>query len=109
MEEISLKAQQLFSIGSWNITNGLLLALLVSLVIIIFSVIFLTGCQQSHLSGQLNPAVANSSRQAARARPARQEGNPRDPNSRRKSPEPKPNLKTTLSMRISKRKNKKVT
>ena len=40
MEEISLKAQQLFSIGSFSITNGLLLALLASLVLIIFSFVF---------------------------------------------------------------------
>jgi len=40
MEEISLKAQQLFSIGSFNMTNGLLLGLIVSLVLIIFSVVF---------------------------------------------------------------------
>ena len=40
MEEISLKAQQLFSIGSFGITNGLLLALLASLVLIVFSLIF---------------------------------------------------------------------
>jgi F-type H+-transporting ATPase subunit a len=38
--DISLKAQQLFSIGKFNITNGLLLALVVSLILIIFSVIF---------------------------------------------------------------------
>jgi len=40
MEEISLKAQQLFSIDGFNITNGLLLGLIASLVLIIFSVIF---------------------------------------------------------------------
>jgi F-type H+-transporting ATPase subunit a len=38
--EISLKAQQLFSIGGFHITNGLLLALIASLVLIIFSLIF---------------------------------------------------------------------
>ena len=40
MEAISLKAQQLFNIGGFNITNGLLLALVVSLILIIFSLIF---------------------------------------------------------------------
>jgi F-type H+-transporting ATPase subunit a len=38
--DISLKAQQLFSIGGFNMTNGLLLAMIVSLLLIIFSVIF---------------------------------------------------------------------
>ena len=40
MEEISLKAQQLFSIGSFNLTNGLFLSVFASLVLIIFAVIF---------------------------------------------------------------------
>ncbi|MCX6721618.1 MAG: F0F1 ATP synthase subunit A [Candidatus Staskawiczbacteria bacterium] len=40
MEAISLKAQEIFSIGSVSITNGLLLAMLVSLILIIFAVIF---------------------------------------------------------------------
>jgi len=35
-----LKAQQIFSIGNFNVTNGLLLGLVVSLVIIIFAVVF---------------------------------------------------------------------
>ena len=39
MEEISLKAQQLFSIGSLNVTNGLLLTLVVSLILISLSII----------------------------------------------------------------------
>ena len=38
--EISLKAEKLFSLGSLAITNGLLLALIVSLVLIVFSIIF---------------------------------------------------------------------
>lgn len=40
MEEISLKAQELFNIGWFHITNGLFLALLVSVVLIVFSVYF---------------------------------------------------------------------
>lgn len=40
MEEISLKAQQLFSLGGFPITNGLVLTLVVSLVLIIFSILF---------------------------------------------------------------------
>jgi F-type H+-transporting ATPase subunit a len=38
--EISLKAEHLFSIGNFSITNGLLLAVVVSLFLITFSVIF---------------------------------------------------------------------
>ena len=38
--EISLKAEDIFSIGNFNITNGLLLAAVVSLILIIFAVIF---------------------------------------------------------------------
>jgi len=40
MEEISLKAQELFNIGSFPVTNGLFLTLVVSLVLITFSLIF---------------------------------------------------------------------
>lgn len=40
MEAISLKAQELFSIGGFNVTNGLLLGIIVSLILIIFSVVF---------------------------------------------------------------------
>ena len=40
MQEISLKAEKLFSIGNFNVTNGLLLALAVSLVLIVFSIVF---------------------------------------------------------------------
>jgi F-type H+-transporting ATPase subunit a len=40
MEEISLKAQQLFNIGSFPMTNGLLLTLVVSAVLIIFALYF---------------------------------------------------------------------
>jgi F-type H+-transporting ATPase subunit a len=39
MEEISLKAQQLFSIGGFNMTNGLFLTLAVSLILITFSIV----------------------------------------------------------------------
>ena len=37
--EISLKAESLFNIGSFEVTNGLVLAAIVSLVLIIFSVV----------------------------------------------------------------------
>jgi F-type H+-transporting ATPase subunit a len=40
MEEISLKAQQLFNIGSFGVTNGLLLTLIVSVILIAFSLVF---------------------------------------------------------------------
>ncbi len=40
MEEISLKAQELFSIGNFGVTNGLFLTLIVSLLLITFSLIF---------------------------------------------------------------------
>jgi len=40
MEEVSLKAQQLFNIGGFHVTNGLLVAIIVSLFLIAFSVIF---------------------------------------------------------------------
>ncbi|MFA6190291.1 MAG: F0F1 ATP synthase subunit A [Candidatus Staskawiczbacteria bacterium] len=38
--EISLKAEEIFSIGNFNITNGLILAIIVSLLLIIFSITF---------------------------------------------------------------------
>jgi len=40
MVEISLKAEEIFHIGSFNVTNGLLLAAIVSLFLITFSIIF---------------------------------------------------------------------
>jgi len=40
MVEISLKAEQLFSIGNFGVTNGLLLAAIVSLILIVFSIFF---------------------------------------------------------------------
>lgn len=40
MEEISLKAQQIFSIGSFNVTNSLFLTLIVSLILITFAIFF---------------------------------------------------------------------
>lgn len=40
MEEISLKAQQIFSIGNFTVTNGLFLTLVVSLILIVFSFYF---------------------------------------------------------------------
>lgn len=39
MEEISLKAQHIFSIGNFDITNGLLLTFVASLVLITFAII----------------------------------------------------------------------
>lgn len=38
--EISLRAEELFSIGNFHITNGLFLAFIVSLILIIFSIFF---------------------------------------------------------------------
>lgn len=55
MEEISLKAQQLFSIGSFNITNGLLLTFVVSLILIIFSLYFRSKIKM--VPGKLQGAV----------------------------------------------------
>ncbi len=40
MQEISLKAEQLFSIGGFGMTNSLLLSIFVSFLLIIFAVIF---------------------------------------------------------------------
>lgn len=40
MEEISLKAQELFNIGSYHITNSFFLTLAVSLILITFSLVF---------------------------------------------------------------------
>lgn len=40
MEAISLKAQQIFSIGSFDVTNGLFLTFIVSLILITFAIIF---------------------------------------------------------------------
>ena len=40
MQEISLKAEQLFHIGNFGITNSLLLSFLVSLLLIVFAIIF---------------------------------------------------------------------
>ena len=55
MEEISLKAQQLFSIGSFPVTNGLVLTLVVSLILIIFSLIFRS--QLKMIPGKLQSVV----------------------------------------------------
>ncbi|MEI7424927.1 MAG: F0F1 ATP synthase subunit A [Candidatus Staskawiczbacteria bacterium] len=38
--EVSLKAEELFNIGGFHITNGLLLALIVSSLLIVFAVVF---------------------------------------------------------------------
>lgn len=40
MEEISLKAQQLFHLGGFSVTNGLLTTLIVSVLLISFSLLF---------------------------------------------------------------------
>jgi F-type H+-transporting ATPase subunit a len=55
MEEISLKAQEIFSIAGFNITNSLLLTLVASLVLIVFS--FLVTRKISIIPGKLQGAV----------------------------------------------------
>jgi len=55
MEEISLKAQQLFHIGSFPMTNGLLLTLVVSAILIIFSLYFRATLKM--IPGKLQGAV----------------------------------------------------
>ena len=40
MEEISLKAQELFTLGNFGVTNGLLLTLIASSILIAFSLVF---------------------------------------------------------------------
>ncbi|MCX6721443.1 MAG: F0F1 ATP synthase subunit A [Candidatus Staskawiczbacteria bacterium] len=55
MEEISLKAQQLFNIGSFPITNGLFLTLVVSLLLITFALIFRAKIKM--VPGKLQGAV----------------------------------------------------
>ena len=55
MEEISLKAQQLFNIGSFPVTNGLLLTLVVSFILIVFSLYFRSKIKM--VPGKLQGAV----------------------------------------------------
>ncbi|MCX6719587.1 MAG: F0F1 ATP synthase subunit A [Candidatus Staskawiczbacteria bacterium] len=55
MEEISLKAQQIFSIGSFHVTNGLFMTLIVSLVLITFSLLFTRKIKM--VPGKLQGAV----------------------------------------------------
>ncbi len=55
MEEISLKAQEIFSIGSFNMTNGLFLTLVVSLILIAFSLIMRNKIKM--IPGKLQGAV----------------------------------------------------
>jgi F-type H+-transporting ATPase subunit a len=55
MEEISLKAQQLFSLGSFHVTNGLVMTLIASLFLIIFSLIITRKI--SLVPGKLQSAV----------------------------------------------------
>jgi len=55
MEEISLKAQELFSIGSFNVTNGIMLTLVVSLILITFS--FVLRSRIKIVPGKLQGAV----------------------------------------------------
>ena len=51
MEEISLKAQQLFTLGSYNVTNGLLLTLVVSIILI--SLAFIISRRINIIPGKL--------------------------------------------------------
>lgn len=55
MEEISIKAQQLFHIGGLNVTNGLLLTVVVSVVLICFS--FLLRKKIKLIPGNLQSAA----------------------------------------------------
>ncbi len=55
MEAISLKAQQIFRIGSFNVTNGLFLTLVVSLILIAFSFYFRSKIKM--VPGKLQGAV----------------------------------------------------
>ena len=55
MEEISLKAQQLFSIGSFNVTNGLVLTFVVLIILISFAVILRSKIKM--VPGKLQGAV----------------------------------------------------
>jgi F-type H+-transporting ATPase subunit a len=55
MEEISLKAQQLFNIGSFNMTNGFLMTLVVSALLIIFSLVM--NRKMKLIPGKLQAAV----------------------------------------------------
>jgi F-type H+-transporting ATPase subunit a len=55
MEEISLKAQQLFSISGFNVTNGLLMTLIASLVLIVFSIVLKSKIKM--VPGKLQGAV----------------------------------------------------
>lgn len=55
MEEISLKAQQLFHIGGFNITNSFLLTLIVCLILIVFSLSLRTKIKL--VPGKLQAAV----------------------------------------------------
>ncbi len=55
MEEISLKAQQLFTLGSYNVTNSLLLTFVVSIILITLS--FVISRRVSIIPGKLQAAV----------------------------------------------------
>jgi F-type H+-transporting ATPase subunit a len=55
MEEISLKAEHLFNIGNFPVTNGLVLTLIVSLLLIAFSLIFRTRIKM--IPGKLQSVV----------------------------------------------------
>jgi len=55
MEEISLKAQQLFSISGFNVTNGLLMTLIASLVLIVFFIVLKSKIKM--VPGKLQGAV----------------------------------------------------
>jgi len=55
MEAISLKAQQLFTIGGFSVTNGLVLTLVVSLVLIVFA--FILNKKISVMPGKLQSGL----------------------------------------------------
>jgi len=55
MEAISLKAQQLFSLGGFPVTNGIVMTLVVSLILIIFSLVLRAKIKM--VPGKLQGAV----------------------------------------------------
>jgi len=55
MEEISLRAEQLFNIGNFTVTNGLFLTMVVSLVLILFSIVLRSKIKT--IPGKLQGAV----------------------------------------------------
>lgn len=55
MEEISLKAQQLFTLGNYSVTNGLLLTFVVSIILIFFA--FIINRRVNIVPGKLQSAA----------------------------------------------------